>query len=252
MSYHHGKFVWFEHRSNEVGKAQAFYAGLFGWSVQHIPVGEGGYDMILNGEQGIGGFTQATGGAPTHWVSYLSVEDVDATFKTIAALGCRTMMPPTDMGPMGRAAAVTDPTGAAFALWKGAEGDRDYADTTPVGDWYWNELWTDDDKKALDFYTRILGFDTEAMDMGPIGTYHLLKTGGVPVAGLMKSTEPKARNMWLPYVSVADCDASVAKARSLDARLLKEPTDIPGVGRFAILQDTVGAVFAVIKGQPGM
>jgi predicted enzyme related to lactoylglutathione lyase len=51
----------------------------------------------------------------------------------------------------------------------------------------------------------------------------------------------------MPYFEVADCDAAVAKAKELGGRIYAPATDIPKVGRFAVLADHQGAVFAVIK-----
>ena len=69
-------------------------------------------------------------------------------------------------------------------------------------------------------------------------------------AGLMRSTEPKAPPMWLPYVAVDDCDASAAKAKTLGAQVVTGPQDIPGVGRFAILVDPLGAAIAIMRAAP--
>src|SRR5206468_11526338 len=52
---------------------------------------------------------------------------------------------------------------------------------------------------------------------------------------------------WMPYVAVADCDAGARKAASLGGKVIRAPTDIPNVGRFAVLGDPQGAVFAIIK-----
>jgi predicted enzyme related to lactoylglutathione lyase len=53
--------------------------------------------------------------------------------------------------------------------------------------------------------------------------------------------------MWVPYVAVADCDACVDKARSLGAKIVSPPNEIPEVGRFAVLVDPQGAALGVIK-----
>ena len=51
---------------------------------------------------------------------------------------------------------------------------------------------------------------------------------------------------WMVYFSVADCDASVDKAKSLGANVLVPPSDIPEVGRFSTMCDPQGAAFSVI------
>ena len=53
--------------------------------------------------------------------------------------------------------------------------------------------------------------------------------------------------MWLPYVAVADCDATANRAKALGGKVLMDPSDIPDIGRFAIAEDTLGAPIAFIK-----
>lgn len=246
-----GKFVWFEHVSDDVARARAFYEPLFGWHVETMPMGAQTYTMLLNGSQGIGGLRPADAGVPNHWISYLSVADVDASFKAATAAGARALLPPTDFPPVGRGAGLADPTGAAFCLWHDHQGDQPDADV-PAGGFVWNELWTPDAKAALSFYEATFGYTHDAMDMGPQGTYYILKTGdGKSRAGMAQSKMEGAGPMWLPYVHVADCDASVAKAQGLGAKqVVMAPHDIPGVGRIAILIDPLGAAIAMIKPVP--
>lgn len=241
-----GKFVWFEHASNDVPAARRFYEALIGWHVEAMPVGDQTYSMILSGTEGIGGFRSAEPGQPPGWISYLSVSDVDAVHAKALAAGARASFAPTDFGPIGRASGIIDPTGASLCLWKGAQGDRPDVEKTPVGDWYWNELMTPDERRALAFYEQVFGYTHDTMDMGPQGTYYLLKTGEKMRAGLMKLPMPDAPTAWQPYVRVADCDATAARAPALGAQVVVPPTDIPEVGRFAILVDPLGASIAVI------
>jgi predicted enzyme related to lactoylglutathione lyase len=250
MSYLPGKFVWFEHVSCEVAKAKTFYTAWCGWTVQPMPAGEQAYDLILNGAYSIGGFRAAQTRQNSHWIAYLSVPDVDQAFAAANAAGGKGLMPPTAFGEIGRGAAVADPTGVALFLWRGADGDPPDLEKTPVGSWFWNELASSDVNMALAFYQEVFGFDHDAMDMGPMGTYYVLKDPtGKARAGLMQQPAGmSAASSWLPYLHVADCDAAVAKATQLGAALLRPPTDIPDVGRFAVMQDPVGAVIAVIKG----
>ncbi len=251
MSHLPGKFVWFEHVSNDVAKARAFYGALCGWTVQAMPMGEQPYDIIMNGSDGIGGFRSAEPGMPSHWMSYLSVPGVDQSLAAATAAGAKTLMPPSDFGDVGRAAAISDPTGAALCLWKGTQDDPADVEKTPVGSWFWNELFTTDAKAAVAFYEKVFGYSHDAMDMGPLGTYYLLKDAAGKMRGGVMQQPPGAGapSSWLPYIHVANCDAAVAKATQLGAKsIMTPPTDIPDVGRFAVLIDPVGAAIALIKG----
>ncbi|HEV8314506.1 MAG TPA: VOC family protein [Burkholderiaceae bacterium] len=250
MSYLPGKFVWFEHMSSDVPKARKFYEQLFAWHTEVMPMGDKRYSMIHNGDEGIGGYTESPAGVPNHWIGYVSVPDVDQTHAAALAAGAKQLMAPTDFGPIGRGSAIKDPTGAPFCLWKSKDGDRPDAPQAPVGSWCWNELWTPDEQTALAFYEKVFGYTHDTMDMGEQGTYYLLKKDGVSRAGLMRSVEPKAPPMWLPYVAVADCDASAAKAKSLGGQVVYAPHDIPNVGRFSVLVDPIGAAIAIIKLAP--
>ncbi len=248
MSYLHGKFVWFEHLSADAAKARKFYDALFGWHTEATPMGgPEPYPLIMNGSEGIGGFRAALPGLGSQWLAYLSVADVDKSHAAALKAGAKSLMPPTDFGPVGRGAALADPTGAVFAIWKGAEGDRADVETTPDGDWYWNELMTDDEKAALAFYSGTFGLKHEVMNMGEQGDYYILKAGDKMRGGLMHKPMPDAPTAWTPYVKVADCDASVAAARRLGAQVMVEPTDIPNIGRFATVVDPLGAVIAFMK-----
>lgn len=248
MSHLHGKFVWFEHMSGDSAAARRFYDALFGWHTEAVPMGgPEPYPLIMNGGEGIGGFRTAPAGAPSLWMPYLSVADVDAAHTAALAAGAKSLMPPTDFAPVGRGATLADPTGAVFSIWTSAQGDRADAAKTPVGDWHWNELMTPDAHKALAFYQKVFGYTHDSMDMGAQGTYYLLKQGDKMRGGLMQSPMPDMPPLWMPYVAVADCDATAAKAQSLGAQLIVPPTDIPDVGRFAALMDAQRACIAFMK-----
>jgi predicted enzyme related to lactoylglutathione lyase len=90
MSYTPGRFVWFEHCSNDIAKARGFYEKLFGWNTELMAMpGSDPYPLIHNGDSGIGGFARAPAGRPTRWLSYLSVSEVDSAYLPALAAGVR-------------------------------------------------------------------------------------------------------------------------------------------------------------------
>jgi len=247
MSRLQGKFVWFEHSSADVAQARRFYESLFDWHIESMSMGERSYSMILNGNDGIGGLVGTASGTPSRWISYLSVADVDRSYAQALAAGATAAQPPTDFGDVGRGAGIVDPTGAALSLWTGARDDRPDSDNVPVGDWYWNELTTPDETRALAFYERVIGYEHDTMEMEGQGRYYILKSGGRMRGGLMRLPMPDAPTAWQPYVRVADCDATVKRAESLGARTVVPGTDIPQVGRFAVIVDPLGVTTAFMQ-----
>ena len=246
-----GKFVWFELVSKDAKKAQAFYGEVLGWKVQAFPMGDQTYEMIFAGETMIGGYAAPkTDRQPSHWISYVSVEDVDAAAKATAANGGKVVEAPYEIPGVGRTARIADPTGAELCPFKSSSGDPadEYASQ---GRFFWNELHTTDPAKALPFYEKVVGFSHRSMDMGAGGAYHIVSRGGVDRGGATSHLAPGVPPHWLPYVFVDDPDATLAKAKKLGATIQFGPEDIPGVGRFGVLADPTGAVLAVMKPKPG-
>jgi len=245
-----GKFAWFELVSREAKKAQAFYGEVLGWRVEPFSMGELTYEMIYAGDTMIGGYAAPRSDRqPSHWISYVSVEDVDATVKAATAQGGKVVEPPAEIPRVGRKARIADPQGAELCLFKSATGDP--ADTPATsGRWVWNELHTSDPTKALSFYDEVLGFSHRSMDMGRGGIYHILSKGGVDRGGVTSHLPPGVPSHWLPYVAVDDVDATIARARKLGANITFGPEDIPGVGRVGGVDDPTGARLAIIKPLP--
>ena len=250
MSNLSGKFVWFEHVSNDIGQARRFYEPLFGWHTEAMPMGDAEpYPMILNAGVPIGGYTLAPQGAPTGWLSYLSVANVDVAYRRALDAGATSLMAPMDYGTAGRAATLADPTGAVFAIWKGSQGDPADVPSSPIGSFICNELTTQDEQAALAFYEKAFGFAHDAKPMAQ-GTYYVLKQGDAMRGGLCKAMHLSTPAMWAQYVKVDDCDATAAKAHALGAQSLVPPMDITGIGRFSMFSDPQGAVIAVMKPAP--
>lgn len=116
------------------------------------------------------------------------------------------------------------------------------------GAFSWSELMCQDPAQAAEFYARLFGWRIETMPMpgDPSATYRVAKIGDVAVAGLMATPQAHVPPHWASYVTVAEVDATVAQAQGLGATVLIAPMDVPGVGRFATLQDPQGAVINVI------
>src|SRR3989454_2017118 len=206
-----GKFVWFELVSRDAKKAQGFYGEVLGWKIEPFPMGKSTYEMILAGGTMIGGYTEPESDRErSRWISYVSVEDVDAAAKAAAANGGKVIEAPYDIPGVGRTAWIADPQGAELSPFKNAMGDPADA-LPPAGGWAWNELHTTDVAKALQFYEKVLGFSSRAMDMGPGGTYHILSRGGVERGGVTSYLPSGVPPPWLPYVAVEDADPTIAR-----------------------------------------
>ena len=112
----------------------------------------------------------------------------------------------------------------------------------------WYDLMTLDPKKAEGFYTKVLGWGTQPFEGMP---YTMWTSGGVPIGGVGELQNQGAPPHWIAYISVPNVDEAVRKVASLGGRTHVPGTDIPTVGRFAVLADPQGAVFAVFTPNDG-
>ena len=115
------------------------------------------------------------------------------------------------------------------------------------GAFSWSELLVDDVESAIGFYTDVIGWEIEEMDM-PQGKYYVLKAGGEPVGGIMKKPEGagKMPDFWGTYITVNAVDATLEQAEKSGGKAVYPPMDVPGVGRMCAITDTGGAMVSVI------
>jgi predicted enzyme related to lactoylglutathione lyase len=114
----------------------------------------------------------------------------------------------------------------------------------------WYELMTSDDTAALDFYVKVVGWKSQ--DAGqPAMKYTLLVADEAPIAGLMalpkEACDAGAKPAWVGYIGVDDVDAYVQRIARAGGKAHVPPTDIPGIGRFAMVADPHGSAFSLFK-----
>lgn len=113
------------------------------------------------------------------------------------------------------------------------------------GQFCWYELSTPDVEASKKFYSKFTGWGTQAFD----ADYNMFTTGGMPIAGIFKlNAEMRAKGVppnWMPYIEADNVDDTVAKGKSLGGKVMAGPDDIPGTGRFAVMQDPQGATFGI-------
>jgi len=117
----------------------------------------------------------------------------------------------------------------------------------------WYELLTTDQPAAEAFYKAVVGWNMA--DAGQPGMrYTILSAGERGMGGLMElppqAREAGGRPGWIGYIHVADTDAMAADISSAGGTIHRPPDDIPDVGRFAVVADPGGAVFALLTPLP--
>ena len=248
-TYVPGTFCWADLGTPDAAAAKRFYTDLFGWIAEDRPMGpDAVYTMFHLDGKAVAALYQEQAGGPPHWLSYISVDAADEVARRASDLGGSVLMDAFDVLDVGRMALIQDPGGAVVALWE----PKRHIGSGIVGEpntLCWNELVTADTAGAAKFFGELLGWRSDAQRFGDVAYTKFVRDGTTVVGGMMP-IGPGAGPVpphWLVYFAVGDCDASATRAGELGARTVTPPADIPGVGRFAVLEDPQGAVFAIIR-----
>ncbi|MFN8572181.1 MAG: VOC family protein [Gemmatimonadaceae bacterium] len=115
------------------------------------------------------------------------------------------------------------------------------------GQFTWYELTTPDVEASKTFYPRFTGWGLQPFD----ADYTMFTNGPAPVAGIFRlSGDMQQQGVppnWMAYVEVNNVDATAQQATSLGGKVLVGPADIPGTGRFAVVQDPQGATIGLYR-----
>ena len=117
------------------------------------------------------------------------------------------------------------------------------------GRFAWYDLVTTDIDAAIAFYAEIAGWRTQEWEGQSTSEYRLLTLNGVPIGDIVKLTPqhgpPGTPPYWMSHVEVPNVDDTVRDTKSLGGKVITPPTDIPNVGRYAVITDPQGAVIAI-------
>ena len=249
-SYQQGTPSYVELVTPDQRAAGEFYAALFGWQVDEVPLDDEGNVYLtasLQGDTvaGITGQMPELAGHPAFWAVYLTVDDVDSAAGRVAEAGGKVEAGPFDVMDLGRMAAIQDPTGARVNLWQPGSAVGTERANEP-GAPTWNELVSPDLPTATRFYEQVLGVRWHSHGM-EAGDYLVMLVGDRSVAGSMKATGDGVPPHWNVYLEVPSVDDTVASAERQGGRVVAPAFDVPEVGRMACLADPQGASFWVIQ-----
>jgi predicted enzyme related to lactoylglutathione lyase len=269
--------AWVDSSQPDVDAATAFYGGLFGW--QFDERGGAGPDdryavATLDGKTVAAIASPSVSGRSTpEWTTYVAVDDAQAAIGRVRDAGGKVLAEPTDHLGLARTALCADPAGATFGLWQPGS-IRGAASVNTPGAWNFSELNTDDPEAATRFYGSVFGWEVDEVDMGAMSGLMVRMPG---YADFLELYNPGVRQRhidfgappgftecvawflpladgatphWSITFSVADADATAARARELGATVVVEPFDMPMV-RSTVIRDPAGATLTANAFVPG-
>lgn len=241
-----GTPCWVDYGAADLDAAQRFYADVLGWTYTGGEPEYGGYLSSLVRDRVAAGLgPRMEPAAPPAWTTYFATDDADATAAAVGGAGGTVVVPPMQVGPLGRMTVALDPQGQTFGFWESGEhtGVRVYNEP---GALIWNEAAFDDPEQARVFYGAVFGFSFAPLP--GVDGYTTFGTGGDPLGGLGGRT-PGAAAGWTACFCVGSTDRAVAAAQAGGATVAA-PAEDSAFGRFAVLTDPWGAAFSVLQTDP--
>jgi predicted enzyme related to lactoylglutathione lyase len=244
-TYPPGTPTWVDLSTPDVDAGRAFYQTLFGWTTDEpAPPEYGGYAMFRKDGKLVAGSGPVMEGGHPAWTTYVRTADAAATAAKVREAGGEVVVEPMQVMTAGSMAILKDPTGAYFGVWQ--NGDHTGAELfNAPGALTWNELGTRDTEAAKRFYGAVFGWTAKG------DNYIEWQLDGKTIGGC---NDMNAQQMpdsipahWLVYFAVPSTDDAAEKVKELGGTVNMPPMDIPGMGRFAVVADPQGAVFAVFS-----
>lgn len=241
-----GRFAWHDVMTTDIESAIDFFVGLFGWSIQVIDTaqGKGNYRAFHAADRAMGGFVALDPGqdVASHWLGYVSVDNLDRVVTASDSAGGFQAVPPTEIPNVGKIAVLRDPSGGAIAPIERQTEPDILPKSTEEGQICWNELHTPDGVICAPYYAAILGWKPTDRMMGSFGPYTVFSDGTEDVAGMAGSEVASLPfPVWIPYVRVKNLAQAVNRVQQLGGTIWLLPVDIPDVGSVAIVADPSGA-----------
>lgn len=250
-----GRFVWHDLMTTNLEASKSFYNRLFGWTFSQQDLGPlGSYNVIRLRGRGIGGMVpmDASHGLTTHWISYLTVADVDALCQRMVELGGSVAVGPRGVRRVGHFAILKDPAESVFSAIHLAGDPPSPDEPAEPGSFCWNQLLTRDPAVSARFYAEVCGWTLETRGSKHGAPRGVFKRGAEDAAGLLPmSADIKGEPEWLLYVAVDDVDAAAAEIKALGGDVVAGTERISGVGNCLVAADPIGAKFGLVVPEKG-
>lgn len=245
-----GRWVWVELVCDDVEQAKAFYSAVFSWQFDTIGDGADAYTVVRSADRRIGGIVhqqrRSEQTRAARWLASMSVADVKAAAAQVKSAGGDVVIAPRSLAGRGEVAVFSDPEGALFAVIRSFSGDPPQA-MPAINAWMWLELWAQDPQRMSAFYRGLGGYTLEHKhDNGMQDEIHLV-LGEDPRAGIVAMPRDGLPSTWLPYVRVADLDATLKRVTDAGGYVAVAPGKELREGMVAVIVDPLGGALGVAQ-----
>ena len=269
-NYPHGVTCWIDIEHHDLAGAQAFYAGLFGWTFSQAtpPEAPVQYFIAKLKDQDAAGIGGSSEGASHAWNTYVAVDDADEAVAKLKGAGGKVLQAPSEAGEGGTSVVCADPLGVQFRLWQARRRPGAQVVNTP-GAWNFSDLHTNDADTSKTFYSSVFGWQFDDMGFAtmirvPGYGDHLESTidpdihtrqagvdappGFADAIGWLSPVDRDEEPHWHVSFTVADRDETTHMAERLGGEVLKRNDS--DWTRDALIRDPYGGNFTASQFTP--
>jgi uncharacterized protein len=246
-----GRPLWYELMTTDTKGAESFYKNVLGWTSAPFEGSPEPYTVFSrSADAPVAGLMPRPKdmNAPPFWAMYVGVPRLEDAEAHITRLGGKDCSPVIEVPTVGRMQMMSDPQGARFYIFEPASTEQRPEGAAEIGEASWHELMTTDAPAAMQFYSQVFGWQpSEALDMGPMGKYHMFNRPHGMIGGMMNKPPEMAEVPpdWQIYFRVADLDTAVERIKANGGQILNGPMEVPGCDRIVNAVDPQGAGFSL-------
>jgi predicted enzyme related to lactoylglutathione lyase len=239
------QFEWYQLRTTDVAAAGEFYGAVLGLETRSSA---SGLTLLKEGapvaEISILPERARLRGAPSHWVGYIGVADVEQAARRIAEHGAeRLPVPPAAEGSA--LAILRHSHGALVGLRSPARPPARRAVLLHVAI-------VPDHAATFSLYSELFGWTPAAgpsfsADAGPSQSFAWDASGEAAGVVLSNAGSPHIHAQWLYHFSVPNLERALEGVRARGGVVADESRALPGGARIAVCEDAQGAAFALVE-----
>ena len=241
-----GAPCWIDLTTSDVDRARDFYGTVFGWTFASAGPEYGGYVNAAKSGHAVAGLmaNNPEFQSPDNWATYFHTADIDATMSAVTAAGGAVCLDTMEVPAKGYMSLATDPSSAFFGLWQPLE-HRGFEVVGEAGSPVWHQLTTRDHRAAVDFYRKVLGWQTEGVSDTDEFRYTTASFDGQQLLGVMDGSgilPQGAPSNWSIFFGAEDVDRTLRVITDNGGAVVRGAEDTP-YGRLAAANDPTGVTF---------
>ena len=242
----HGSFFWCDLSTFDVDRTKAFYRDILGWAYTQDTQPDGApYYLASQDDAFRAALYQMPKkfknmGMPSFWMSYIAVDNAQATADLAKSLGGIVEVGPIPFGDGASIALIRDPLGAGFTVCEGAAG-MGGGRAKAAGAMAWNALYVSDASSVAPFYEALFGWRVSDQADSQ-GAHSILTASGKPEASLYELPDAVRGKFqfWGVHFAVSDLNAAKQKVLSAGGEVLSDEPDQ------LLAKDPDGAAFFLV------